>query len=190
MPAPTPISTLMRTLRPTPWPTLKPTLRPTLRPTLMKMRIRSSTVAALALLPLFTACASAGGSPGGEVGPAGAAASADVDALRLALDGYGPFEVRRYADLPAVPEFSRATIYYPANASTPMGGVAIASGDIVVADNDGVVIVPRQRTSEVLGRLPAIRAAESALETKVKDGLEIPDFIQSILASDRILQID
>jgi 4-hydroxy-4-methyl-2-oxoglutarate aldolase len=71
-----------------------------------------------------------------------------------------------------------------------MAGVAIASGDIVVADNDGVVIIPRQRTKQVIGRLPAIRASESALEAKVKDGLEIPDFIQSVLASDRIEQID
>jgi regulator of RNase E activity RraA len=71
-----------------------------------------------------------------------------------------------------------------------MGGVTIASGDIVIADNDGVVIVPRPRTREVIGRLAGVRAAEAALEAKVKDGLEIPDFIQSVLASDRIAQID
>jgi 4-hydroxy-4-methyl-2-oxoglutarate aldolase len=71
-----------------------------------------------------------------------------------------------------------------------MGGVAIASGDIVVADNDGVVIVPHSLIKEVIGRLPGIRAAESALESKVKGGLEIPDFIQSILASDRVVQIE
>jgi 4-hydroxy-4-methyl-2-oxoglutarate aldolase len=71
-----------------------------------------------------------------------------------------------------------------------MGGVTIASGDIVIADNDGVVIVPRPRTREVIGRLAGVRAAEAVLEAKVKDGLEIPDFIQSVLASDRIAQID
>ncbi len=71
-----------------------------------------------------------------------------------------------------------------------MGAVAIASGDVVIADNDGVVIVPRGRIKEVIGRLPAIRAAELALEAKVKGGLEIPDFIQSVLASDRVVQID
>jgi 4-hydroxy-4-methyl-2-oxoglutarate aldolase len=71
-----------------------------------------------------------------------------------------------------------------------MGGVTIGSGDIVVADNDGVVIVPHSLIREVIGRLPAIRAAESSLESKVKGGLEIPDFIQSILASDRVVQIE
>ena len=71
-----------------------------------------------------------------------------------------------------------------------IGGVAIASGDIVVADNDGVVIIPRQEASNVLGRLSDVRAAEAALEAKVKAGLEIPDFIQSVLASDRIVVVD
>jgi len=70
-----------------------------------------------------------------------------------------------------------------------LGGMAISSGDIVVADNDGPVIIPRQQASAVIARLPQIRAAESALEAKVKAGLEIPDFIQSVLASDRIVEI-
>jgi 4-hydroxy-4-methyl-2-oxoglutarate aldolase len=70
-----------------------------------------------------------------------------------------------------------------------LGGVAIASGDIVVADNDGAVIIPRQEAGAVISRLPHIRAAESALEAKVKGGLEIPDFIQSVLASDQIVEI-
>jgi 4-hydroxy-4-methyl-2-oxoglutarate aldolase len=74
--------------------------------------------------------------------------------------------------------------------SVVLGGVAIDSGDIIVADNDGVVIVPRHKAGDVIGRLPQIRAAESALEAKVKSGLEVPDFIQSVLASDRITQID
>jgi 4-hydroxy-4-methyl-2-oxoglutarate aldolase len=71
-----------------------------------------------------------------------------------------------------------------------MGGVAISSGDIVVADNDGVVIVPRREALTVLERLRTVRAAESTLDAKVKAGLEIPDFIQSILDSDRIIEVD
>lgn len=71
-----------------------------------------------------------------------------------------------------------------------MGGVAIASGDIVVADNDGVVIVPRIEASSVLERLRTVRAAEAAFEAKVKAGLEIPDFIQSVLHSDRVVLVD
>lgn len=70
-----------------------------------------------------------------------------------------------------------------------MGGVAIASGDIVLADNDGVVVIPHQEASAVIGRLSGIRTAEAALEAKVKAGLEIPDFIQAVLASDRVAEI-
>ena len=63
-------------------------------------------------------------------------------------------------------------------------------GFALVADNDGVVVIPRLQARNVIGRLSYVRAAESALEVKVKAGLEIPDFIQSVLASDRILEID
>jgi 4-hydroxy-4-methyl-2-oxoglutarate aldolase len=35
--------------------------------------------------------------------------------------------------------------------------------------------------------LPGIRAAEASLEAKVKAGLGVPDFIQSILDSDRVI---
>lgn len=70
-----------------------------------------------------------------------------------------------------------------------MGGVAIESGDIVIGDNDGIVIVPRGQIADVLARLAQVRAAEAALEAKVKAGLEVPDFIQAILASDRVTEI-
>jgi 4-hydroxy-4-methyl-2-oxoglutarate aldolase len=69
-----------------------------------------------------------------------------------------------------------------------MSGVAIAPGDIVLADNDGVVIVPRQDAETVIGKLVEVRAAEAALEAKVKAGLEVPDFVQAILNSDRVVE--
>ena len=70
-----------------------------------------------------------------------------------------------------------------------MGSVAIESGDIVIGDNDGIVIVPRGQIGGVLVRLAQVRAAEAALEAKVKAGLEVPDFVQAILASDRVTEI-
>ncbi|HEV8389380.1 MAG TPA: 4-hydroxy-4-methyl-2-oxoglutarate aldolase [Dongiaceae bacterium] len=69
-----------------------------------------------------------------------------------------------------------------------MGGIAIEPGDIVIGDNDGIVIVPRGEAASVLQRLAAVRSAEAALEAKVKAGLEIPDFIQGILDSDRVVE--
>jgi triacylglycerol lipase len=79
--------------------------------------IRRRTLGSVALLPLVAACATAGR-------PSAGPGAVDV----AALDGYGPLEVRRYADFPDAPEFAGATIYYPAEAPGLLGGVAIAPG--------------------------------------------------------------
>ena len=70
-----------------------------------------------------------------------------------------------------------------------IGGMPVEFGDIVIADNDGVVVVSRNRIAEVIGRLPAIRKAESELEAKVKAGLEVPGFFQSIIDAGRVVEI-
>jgi 4-hydroxy-4-methyl-2-oxoglutarate aldolase len=68
------------------------------------------------------------------------------------------------------------------------GGVAVDSGDIILGDDDGIVVVPRGTAGTVLARLADVRAAEASLEAKVKAGLEVPDFIQAILKSDRVVE--
>jgi 4-hydroxy-4-methyl-2-oxoglutarate aldolase len=70
-----------------------------------------------------------------------------------------------------------------------VGGVAVESGDILVGDRDGVVVVPRQMGAKVAAKLIEVRAAEAALEAKVKGGLRIPDFVTALLRSDRIDEI-
>lgn len=67
-----------------------------------------------------------------------------------------------------------------------VGGVAVESGDMVVGDRDGVVIVPRARLDAVLTRLEAVRKAEAVLEAKVAAGLTVPSWIEALLESDRI----
>jgi 4-hydroxy-4-methyl-2-oxoglutarate aldolase len=71
-----------------------------------------------------------------------------------------------------------------------LGGVSVDSGDIVVGDRDGVVIVPLGQAQSVLAKLEDVRMAEASLEAKVKGGLEIPDFIKSIIESDRVEEIE
>jgi 4-hydroxy-4-methyl-2-oxoglutarate aldolase len=53
-----------------------------------------------------------------------------------------------------------------------VGGVTVATGDVVVADQDGVVVVPFERIDACLARLEKVRAAEADLEAKVKAGLK------------------
>lgn len=67
-----------------------------------------------------------------------------------------------------------------------LGGVRIEGGDILVADNDGIVVIPRDDAEAVIAGLAAIRAAEASLDAKVKAGLGVPDFIASLLAGSRV----
>src|SRR5262245_49126450 len=71
-----------------------------------------------------------------------------------------------------------------------VGGLQVDSGDLVVGDQDGIVVVPRAQLETVQRRLADIRAAEAALEAKVKAGLEVPDFIQHLLDSSRVRYVD
>jgi 4-hydroxy-4-methyl-2-oxoglutarate aldolase len=70
-----------------------------------------------------------------------------------------------------------------------LGGLRIESGDLVIGDRDGIVVVPRQRAAAVLEALADVRAAEAALDAKVKGGLGISDFVRAILDSDRVRYI-
>jgi 4-hydroxy-4-methyl-2-oxoglutarate aldolase len=58
-----------------------------------------------------------------------------------------------------------------------VGGRAVASGDVLVADPDGVVVIPQSRLEEVLARLPVVRAAEAEMERRVAEGLRTPPFV-------------
>lgn len=54
------------------------------------------------------------------------------------------------------------------------GGQAVASGDIVVGDGDGVVIVPKARIAETLEALERVKAAEAGMNARVRAGLADP----------------
>jgi 4-hydroxy-4-methyl-2-oxoglutarate aldolase len=57
-----------------------------------------------------------------------------------------------------------------------IAGHPVASGDVIVADLDGVVVVPQGRLDEIIARLPAIRKAEAEMDQAVRDGLRLPVF--------------
>jgi 4-hydroxy-4-methyl-2-oxoglutarate aldolase len=71
-----------------------------------------------------------------------------------------------------------------------VGGVAVAPGDIVVGDQDGVVVVPRARIDIVIARLTTIGSAEAAYDKKVREGMVIPDFVQALIDTGRFKEID
>ena len=55
------------------------------------------------------------------------------------------------------------------------GGVLVTSGDVVVGDRDGVVVVPRARLEATLASLEQVKAMEAATLERVRAGLkELP----------------
>ena len=52
-----------------------------------------------------------------------------------------------------------------------IGGVRVALGDIVVADWDGVVVVPRRAAHEVLVRCEKLVGTENKVRRAVKRGM-------------------
>jgi len=51
-----------------------------------------------------------------------------------------------------------------------LGDVHVRSGDVIVGDADGVVVVPYEELEGVLDRLEQVRAAEKRTEALVRDG--------------------
>jgi 4-hydroxy-4-methyl-2-oxoglutarate aldolase len=66
-----------------------------------------------------------------------------------------------------------------------IGGQRVESGDMIVADGDGVVVVPFAEIDKVIAALATVRRLETELDAKVAAGLRIPPAIEAILDSDR-----
>jgi 4-hydroxy-4-methyl-2-oxoglutarate aldolase len=71
-----------------------------------------------------------------------------------------------------------------------VGGVAVDSGDIIVGDQDGVVVIPRTRIAQTLKNLEQVRKLEAAMEVKVKAGMKKSDIVDLILKPGTIKEVD
>lgn len=108
--------------------------------------------------------------------------------------------VRDLADLRKIglPVFARGVTPNSVHRSGPgtvglpivCGGAAIAPGDIVMGDADGVVVVPQARAAEVLARLKLVREQEASVLSKVKAGLDAPSATVELLAGGRVRFVD
>jgi len=80
----------------------------------------------------------------------------------------------------------------PGSAGLPVhiGGTTVHPGDIVVADSDGVVIVPQGLLDRVIEKLEQVLVAEAEMEAKVEAGLKMPDSWSALFASDQVRYLD
>ena len=81
----------------------------------------------------------------------------------------------------------------PGNIGLPvqLAGQRVETGDMVVGDLDGVVIVPFEQIDAVAARVSEILALEEALDAKVRDdNLVVPEHIDALLDSDRVRYVD
>lgn len=62
-----------------------------------------------------------------------------------------------------------------------IGGQRVETGDMLIADSDGVVVVPFARIDVVLDALREVTAAEAALDAQIAEGLRVPEAVKAML---------
>jgi regulator of RNase E activity RraA len=95
----------------------------------------------------------------------------------IVVDGY----VRDRSGLPDLPLWARGTVPMAGrNDVVPRvggpviaGGVRVVPGDLVLADDDGVVIAPPAQVEAALARAEEIERAEAAILAAVRDGADL-----------------
>lgn len=132
----------------------------------------------------FQGCAAAGDRVCGMLRNCGAAG--------LVTDG----PVRDYAGIVGIGLPCWATGLTPASPYTngpgtvglpvQIGGRQVETGDMIVADHDGVVVVPHARIDAVIARLETVKTLETALDAQVAGGLRIPPATVELLAGDSV----
>jgi len=70
-----------------------------------------------------------------------------------------------------------------------VGGVAIDSGDMIVADADGVVVVPYEQIDAVIAEVAHITELEKELDARVAEGLQVPDAIVELMQTDQVVRV-
>ena len=76
----------------------------------------------------------------------------------------------------------------PAKVGTPVvvGGVRIETGDLIVADRTGTVVVPFDLIDDVIATVQRIEGLEAEMDGKVAAGQKVPGAIEELLSSDKV----
>jgi 4-hydroxy-4-methyl-2-oxoglutarate aldolase len=71
-----------------------------------------------------------------------------------------------------------------------VGGVTVASGDVVIGDRDGIVIIPQGDLDRLQPRIDAILAAEEVTQKKIRGGFTNLGGIEDLLRSSKVRYVD
>lgn len=71
-----------------------------------------------------------------------------------------------------------------------LGGVAVNSGDVVMGDQDGVVIVAREALESVVAALSEVKAKEDKMEKLVAGGATLPPGLDQVIAAKGVRYVD
>ena len=74
-------------------------------------------------------------------------------------------------------------------AEISVGGAVVRSGDLIVGDRDGIVVLSQEKIPEALEGLQAVRAKERSLEEGIAAGMAMPDWVKEFLAGERVKYI-
>ena len=133
-------------------------------------------------------CAAFGDALAGMVQNAGAIGIVTDGPIRD-LAGFSPLKLGIWAigTIPSTP-FENG----PGRVGLPVqiGGQQVDSGDMIVADMDGVVVVPFEMIDTVAERARTILALEKEGDRAVREGLVMPASYDALLDSDRVRWID
>jgi regulator of RNase E activity RraA len=76
-----------------------------------------------------------------------------------------------------VPNVASVSGYGHVNVPVQCAGVAVAPGDVVVVDGNGVVVVPRVESGDVLERAQRLLRTEHVLQDKIRAGATIGELV-------------
>ena len=71
-----------------------------------------------------------------------------------------------------------------------LGEQQVRSGDLIMGDADGVVVVPKEKLATAAQELDAIAVKEAGMETQIKVGGTVPDQAAAVLAPFSITRLD
>ena len=69
-------------------------------------------------------------------------------------------------------------------------GQKIESGDIIVSDRDGVVVVPYSKIDFVINRLSQVADLEYSLDVELRGNLKIPDSVREMILDNSVKFVD